>query len=132
MNEHANAGLIRRFYEALGTRDAGALLALFDEDVCFHVPGHSPIAGDHRGIGAVAALGMRVANETDGTWKTEPITIIANDRYAASLHRWTAERKGIKADMRNIIAWRLTDDGKIAERWELVEDEALHDRFWSA
>ena len=68
---------------------------------------------------------------TDGTFRLEPLAVLANDRYAISLHRWTASRAGQSIEMNNFNVYRFDDEGRIAERWEFLEDQDAHDRFWS-
>lgn len=45
---------VRRFYAALAARDLGAAEACFTPDATWHLPGKSPIAGDHHGWPAIA------------------------------------------------------------------------------
>ena len=44
---------VRRFYAALAARDLGAAEACFTPDATWHLPGKSPIAGDHHGWPAI-------------------------------------------------------------------------------
>jgi uncharacterized protein len=127
--EHPNALRLRAFYDALSRGDAEALVNTLSPDVRFHVPGDGMLAGEYGGIEAVATLGMRAAAETDGTFKLELLEVIANDTYAVSRHRWSAERGGRRIEMNNINAYRLDTDGKIVERWEFIEDQRTHDDF---
>lgn len=131
MDEHPNAGRIRRYYEALGSGDFQTLVELIDSECVFHIPGDSPLTGEYRGLEQIATLGMRVAAETGGTWKTELIDVLANDAYAVTLHRWTAERNGRRIEQRNFNVYRFSAAGRIVRRWEFVEDQAAHDAFWS-
>jgi ketosteroid isomerase-like protein len=44
---------VRRFYAALAARDLSAAQACFARDATWHLPGNSPIAGDHNGWPAI-------------------------------------------------------------------------------
>lgn len=132
MVEHPNARRLREFYDALAKRDAQAMLDALSPEVRFHVPGDGILAGEYEGLEAVATLGLRAAAETNGTFKFELLDVIANDTYAVARHRWTAERGGRQIEMNNINAYRFAADGKIAERWEFIEDQRSHDDFWGA
>jgi ketosteroid isomerase-like protein len=44
---------IRRFYEAFAAKDWEGARACWTEDAVWHLPGRSPIAGDHRGWDAI-------------------------------------------------------------------------------
>lgn len=130
MPEHPNAQRLRAFYEGLANRDAGAVLDALSPDVRFHVPGDGILAGEYEGLEGVATLGLRAAAETNGTFKFELLDVIANDAYAVARHRWTAERGGRQIEMNNINVYGFDSDGKIAERWEFIEDQRVHDDFW--
>lgn len=132
MAEHPNAARLRAFYAALAARDAEATLAALSPDVRFHVPGDGILAGEYKGLEAVATLGLRAAAETNGTFRFELLDVIANDTYAVARHRWTAERAGRQIEMNNINAYRFDAGGKIVERWEFIEDQRTHDDFWKA
>ena len=56
---------------------------------------------------------------------------MANDTFAVVLQRWTAERRGRRVDMNNFNLFRFDDDGKIAERWEIIEDFPSREAFWA-
>lgn len=50
---HPNEALLRQEYAARAAHDDRGLAALFGEEVVWHVPGRSAIAGDYRGIDEV-------------------------------------------------------------------------------
>lgn len=131
MAEHPNATRLRAFYDALAAGDAASLLNMMSPDVRIHVPGDGILAGEYEGIQEVATLSIRASAETNGTFKLELLDVIANDTYAVSCHRWTAERGGRRIAMNNINAYRFDADGKIVERWEFIEDQRKHDDFWA-
>jgi uncharacterized protein len=49
MPETPNAEIVRRGYDAFNNGDTSALAALIAENVVWHVPGRSSIAGDYHG-----------------------------------------------------------------------------------
>lgn len=55
-HEHPNALAYRRTADAFRAGDLGALRALFDAEVVWHIPGHNFRAGELRGLDAVIAL----------------------------------------------------------------------------
>lgn len=59
----ANRELVRRGYEAFATGDAATVMAMFDDDVEWIEPGNSAISGTHRGIEAVGAYLLRMAEK---------------------------------------------------------------------
>jgi hypothetical protein len=128
---HTNEERIRRFYEHIAARDVSAITEMLNVDVIAHVPGTGVLAGDYQGREAFMELALRALAETDGTFKIDPIDILANDRYAVVLQRWTAQRKGRHVDMKNFNLYRFDADGMIAERWEIIEDDRSRDAFWA-
>lgn len=129
--DHPNTVLIRRFYDGLATGDLAGFMELIADDAVFHVGGDSIVAGEHRGKGAVITLGGKVLQETNGTFRTDLMSVLANDSHAVALHRWRAERRGRRIEMDNFNVFRLRD-GQIVERWEFLADPSAHDLFWSA
>ena len=60
-----NAAVVRRGYEAFNAADIVALFAIMDENVSWHTPGRSFIAGDRKGREAVFAQFGRYSGETE-------------------------------------------------------------------
>src|SRR2546429_3519912 len=85
MFEHPNAALVERLYAAFDSKDAVSLGKLIAEDAVWHVPGTSPISGDHRGQAAIFAYFQKLAELTDGTFHAELIDVLASDMHAAAL-----------------------------------------------
>jgi len=128
--EHPNAVLIRKLYDALAAGDLGAYFNGLADGVVFHIGGDSVVAGEYGGKDAVANLGMRVFEETAGTYRNDLLSIMANDSHAVTFHHWTAERRGVSVQMDNFNVYRF-EDGLVVERWEFIEDQARHDAFWA-
>jgi ketosteroid isomerase-like protein len=49
MPTFSDGDVVRRLYQAIADRDFVAAESCFAEDVVWHLPGNSPIAGDHHG-----------------------------------------------------------------------------------
>lgn len=128
--EHPNAILVEKLYELLASGDLVGYLELIADDAVFRVGGDSLVAGEYIGKEAIVGLGMKVFEETGGTFRTELLAVLANDSHATTLHRWSAERRGQQIGMNNFNVYRF-EDGKVAERWEFIEDRAAHDAFWA-
>lgn len=127
--EHPNADVVRALYRAMERSDVSTIRSLHADDFVAHVGGDSPVAGDWSGQ-ALADLAATIRTETGGTQRAEPRHIMATDRFVAVIHRWTASRHGRSIDQETLIVYRV-HDGKLAERWEFVEDQQAHDDFWS-
>ena len=121
---------VRELYEALARSDIEQYLEGLRDDVVFHVGGVSQIAGDYRGKEAVVALGLKVLEETGGTFRTDLRDAIGTGSHVVTLHHWTAQRREKSIAMDNLNVYRLDEDGYVVERWEFIEDQARHDAFW--
>jgi hypothetical protein len=108
----------------------GTLSELFDQDATWHVPGESPLAGDHIGRDAVFAFLGQTATLTGGTVKAEPHDILANDEHGVGLINMTASREGKELNTKEIHVMHIKD-GKVTEVWSFPEDQRSSDEFWS-
>jgi ketosteroid isomerase-like protein len=129
--DHPNATLVRRLYETLASGDISGFLELIADDAVFHIGGDSIVAGEYRGRDAILGLGVKVLEETGGTYRTDLISVLANDSHAVTFHHWSAERRGDRIEMDNFNVYRF-ENGQVVERWEFIEDRQGHDAFWAA
>jgi ketosteroid isomerase-like protein len=68
MEEHPNARAYRRTADAFRAQDMEGLGGLVDDDVVWHVPGKSPLAGEVRGRDALFGWFRRLRDVTDQTF----------------------------------------------------------------
>jgi uncharacterized protein len=130
--EHPNAAVVGMFYEAFAVRDFTALRALFREDGVWHIPGRSPISGDHRGVDAVVDGFLRdVVARSEDTLRAEPLDVLASDRHVVVLQRSTGQRAGTALDITVCQVFRV-EGGKIVEVTPHYSDLYALDAFWSA
>jgi len=126
-----NAAIVRRGYEALNRGDLKTLTELFRDDVSWHTPGRSPLAGDVIGREAVFARLGRYLVETGGTFRAELKRLLTDeDGRVIGIHHNTAERDGRKLDVYCCIAFEL-ENGRIVDGREHVYDLRAWDEFWS-
>jgi uncharacterized protein len=126
-----NAVIIRRGYEAFNRGDLETLTELFGDDVSWHTPGRSPLAGDVVGREAVfARLGLYVA-ETGGTFKADLKRVLTDeDGRVIGIHHNVAERDGKHLDVYCCIVFEL-ENGRIVDGREHFYDLPAWDDFWS-
>jgi len=130
MTTPADGDVIRRFYQAIADHDFAAAESCFAEDVVWHLPGDSPIAGDHRGWpqirdNFIAKLGPL----SGGTFRADLIDVAIGERFVVAVQHATAAYRGKVLD---ISACQLITvrDGLIHEvRGHYSDQEAL-DAFW--
>ena len=104
---------------------------LLAEDVRWHVPGTSPIAGDHRGRAAVLDYFRRRRDLAAGTMRMEPGQRLVSDDVVVELTEGRATLGGREETWGTAGVYRLAG-GLIVEAWLVPFDLDLFDRVWSA
>ena len=130
MAEPAAAEVVRRFYRAFAERDLAAIRECFAVDGVWHIPGRSPIAGDHRGQDAIMSdFISKLGPMSGGTFKAELLDVAVGDHYAVAIQRATANHDDKQLDITGcqLITVR---DGKIAEVRGHYSDQYALDEFW--
>ena len=127
---HPNEDLVRRGYEAFATGDMATLNEFFADDIVWHSPGRSDLAGTFRGKGEVFATLQKNMELTGGTFKLEIHDLLADDEHAVALLGVSAEREGKTLKDNTVQVWHIKD-GKVAESWLHPGDAYASDEFWS-
>lgn len=117
----------RAMYAGGGIEPVADLLA---DDIVWHVPGRSPIAGDYRGRDAVIAYfenrrrlaGGAIAITGHGDLTGPDVTVHLADGHATL--------GGEERDWRTAGVYRVAH-GKIAEAWLVPLDQEQFDRAWN-
>ncbi len=130
MPEHPNVETIRRGYELFNKGDMDALRELFAEDVTWHVPGRSSIAGDYKGREATMAYFGRLDELTGGSYQAELHVVVGNDEYAVSIDHSSATRGEAGYDANELVVFRLSD-GRVVEAWQALLSPYAHDEFFA-
>ena len=125
---HPNEQLIRSGYAAFAAGDMTTLREIFAADAVWHAPGHSVLAGDHRGIDAILGFFGQTMELTGGTFRAELHDVVAGDEHGVGLHTSRAERQGRTLQDRSVLVFHLRD-GKATEVWQYVEDPDTFDQF---
>jgi uncharacterized protein len=131
---HPNALLIREFHERQNRfysgGDQAPARAMLAEDVVWHVPGDSAIAGEHRGRDAVL---LHFANRralAHATFRIDVRGVLADDERAVILASGEVEHGGESFSWGTVGIFRLAA-GRIAECWVVPYDQSAFDRIWS-
>jgi ketosteroid isomerase-like protein len=107
-----------------------AVVELLDDSIVWHVPGTSPIAGDHRGPDAVLRYFLRRRELARGTMRMHERELLIDGDAVIQLVDGTAELDGQPTRWRTVGVYRVRD-GRVAEVW-LVPLELDHfDRIWT-
>lgn len=127
----AEEATVRRFYDAFAARDMDAARNCFTEDAVWHLPGHSPIAGDHRGWDAIMRdFFSKIGALSEGTFRAELVDVLVGSQLVAAFQHATAERGGRRLDVTacQVMTFR---DGRIADVRGHYSDQYQLDEFWS-
>jgi ketosteroid isomerase-like protein len=127
---HPNEELLRSGYEAFGRGDINAVLAIFADDIVWHIPGRSSLAADYKGHQEVLGFFGKLVELSGGTFSIELHDILADDDHGVVLVREKAQRNGKTLEMDSAHIWHIKN-GKATEFWGLATDPYTDDEFWS-
>lgn len=136
MDRGAAADLLARLHQEQGRLYAGedqtAVRALLTDDIAWHVPGTSPIAGDYHGIDEVLGYFTHRRDLVQHTMRMHPRELlVGDDAHVAALTDGTATISGVEHSWSTIGLYRIDQD-RIAECWLLPLDPAAFDRIWTS
>ena len=131
MADHPGVATARRYLEDYAERGPEAVSDYFSEDVVWRVGGQHPLSGEYRGKEELLEYFATVREQTGGTLRLEPQSILASDRHTAMFTRVTGQRNGRSLDV--VLAQVLANgpDGRWTEYWALADDQEAVDAFWS-
>lgn len=124
-----NEILLRMAYDAQARGDIDAYLDLLSEDVVFHIPGRSRIAGEYRGKDEVRRHFQEIRTLSGGTFRTEIHEVLAGEEHVVGLVRGQAERDGATVDLPRVHVWHVKN-GKLGELWVHPADQYAFDAYW--
>lgn len=127
--------LLDRLHRALGAfyagGDAEPVRALLTEDIEWHVPGKSPIAGDYRGIDAVVGYFARRRDLARSTFRMVPKDAMVGEEHVAVLTDGSAVIGGVAWRWSTVGLYRIRG-GRVAACWLLPLDQRAFDAIWSS
>ncbi len=124
-----NEALVRRIFDAFARREGLALRGLFAEDAVWIVPGSGVMAGTYRGREEIFRFLARLPKETDGTYGSELIDVLASDTRAAALYRARGTRHGRTLELDQLLLFRI-EDGLVRSVLALPTDPDAFEAFW--
>jgi ketosteroid isomerase-like protein len=125
-----NEALARRIFDAFARKEGFALRGLFAEDAVWTVPGRGAMAGVYSGRDAIFRFLARLPRETDGTYASRLIDVLASDGRAAALYRASGERQGRSLDLDQVLLFTIAD-GVVIEVVALPSDPDAFEAFWA-
>ena len=130
MTASENAEIVRRIFEAFARKEGFALRGLVAEDATWIVPGRGAMAGTYRGRDEIFRFLGRLPKETDGTYASELLDVLASDTRAAALYRATGTRRGRTLELEQVLLFRI-DGGLVREVLALPSDPEAFEAFWA-
>jgi ketosteroid isomerase-like protein len=128
--EDGNAALVRRIFEAFSRREGFALRGLFAEDAVWSVPGRGVMAGTYRGRDEIFRFLTRLPKETDGTYGSELVDVLASPGRAAALYRARGTRHGRTLELDQVLLFTF-EDGLVTRVLALPSDPEAFEEFWA-
>jgi uncharacterized protein (TIGR02246 family) len=126
----ANAAIVRQIFDAFARKEGLALRGLFADDAVWSVPGRGAMAGRYEGREAIFRFLAKLPKETDGTYGSELVDVLASDDRAAALYRASGERHGRRLDLDQVLLFRI-EGGLVHEVLALPSDPAAFEAFWA-
>ena len=127
---NANTELVRTAYELFGAGDLENLQKLWTDDIAWHIGGSSRIAGDHQGAAGIMAMFGELVGASEGTFRAELQSVVADDERGFSLHRATASKGGEDFELWTVLGYRFRE-GKVSEIWSFNYDQAVGDKLFA-
>lgn len=121
---------MRRIFDAFAHKEGFALRGLFAPDAVWTVPGDGVMAGVYRGREEVFRFLARLPRETDGTYASRLIDVLASDERAAALYRASGERRGRRLELDQVLLFSL-ENALVTEVLALPSDPAVFEQFWA-
>jgi len=127
----SNAQILRSAYDAFAAGDVPAVLAVFSEDITWHISGRSPIAGDYTGHDEVVGFFQALGERSNGTFRLAVLDILDSGAdTVAALVALTAERNGAQLAVEEVQLWRF-ENAKATSFRDYLGDAYAHDEFWA-
>ena len=121
---------VRRFYAALAARDLSAAQACFAPGATWHLPGTSPIAGDHHGWPAIRDDFLAKLGPLSGhTFRAELVDVAVGQEFIVAVQHATAAYQGRHLDITGCQLMRV-EEGRIIEVRGHYSDQHALDAFW--
>ena len=126
-----NVALANRLYAA-GPAENDSFRAEFAvPDVVWHVPGASAVSGRYEGYDEVfRVIGERM--QPLDIWTIDVRHVMGNEAFVVAVVDLVAARGAHRVESPGAHTFRFAPDGRIAEVWGFVEEQALLDALFSS
>jgi ketosteroid isomerase-like protein len=125
-----NEAIVRRIFDAFARKEGLALRGLFADDAVWTVPGRGVMAGAYRGREEIFRFLARLPKETDGTYGSELVDVLASETRAAALYTARGSRHGRMLELDQLLLFRI-EDGLVRRVLALPSDPDAFEEFWA-
>jgi ketosteroid isomerase-like protein len=126
-----NASVVQDAYAAFAAGDIPGVLATFDENITWHVPGSSLISGDYVGHEGAIEFFTKVGELSGGTLRVQVDELLDNGTgKVVGLVTLSGTVNGRRGSFPSAEIWDVRD-GKLTSYVEHYGDEAAMNEFWS-
>jgi ketosteroid isomerase-like protein len=129
MKANANAALISSGYDAFARGDVQGALAVFAQDILWHIPGRGPLSRDYRGHAEVLGF-FSFMELSSGTFRIQVDDVLAKGDRVVVLCTESAQRGGRSWSSPQVHVWTVRD-GRATIFWQYQGDQQTEDEFWS-
>jgi ketosteroid isomerase-like protein len=126
-----NEALIRGGYDAFARGDVEAVLALFEPNILWHVPGRGPLSRDYRGPQEVLGFFQHFMELSTGTFRIQVDEVLAKGDQVVVLCTESAQREQRSWSSPQVHVWTVKD-GRVPAFWQFQGDQQTEDEFWSS
>ena len=127
--DDAYESVVRRAYQDFVSGDLDLLRVVMSENVVWHEPGRSGLAGDYKGPEAVLGFLGQLRERSGGTFEVEVVDVLSEPERALVLQRETATRNGKTLDVVVAVDFEI-HHGQITEVTVYQADTYQFDEFW--
>ena len=129
MVENAYESVIRRAYQDFESGDLDLLGTVMSQDVVWHEPGRSSLAGDYKGPEAVLGFLRSLKEKSGGTFNIKILEVVSQPERAVVFQKETAKRGGNVLDVIAAVDFEI-HHSKITEVTVYQADTYQFDEFW--
>jgi uncharacterized protein len=130
MQENAYESLVRRTYQDFESGDLDLLGVVMAQEVVWHEPGRSSLAGHYKGPEEVLGFLGELKARTSGTFKIEVLDVLSEPERAVVFQRETAMKNEKTLDVIAVVDFEI-HNGKITEVTVYQNDAYAFDEFWA-
>ena len=125
-----NEALVRHIFDAFAQKRGLALREVFAPDATWTVPGTGTMAGTFVGREEIFRFLGRLPKETDGTYSSALIDVLASEDRAAALYRASGQRQGRSLAIDQVLLFGIAN-GVVQTVLALPSDPAAFEAFWA-